>query len=195
MMTLITQRFITVLVCVGVAIAIGLLVEVCLSFQFGHLFGHTQTGHVVGWIGLAVILSVFVYSAKKRYGRKAGWPKAWFMVHQIAGILGPLLILIHAGPHFHALVPVLALFAMGIVVVSGLIGVLVHRKVLALLNTTRKELMSQGLGREDIEDRLYELASGEETFRIWQIVHTPMVMLFLALVLAHVIGSLYFGGL
>lgn len=194
-MTLITQRFITVIVSVAVAIATALLIEVFLSFQSGWLFGHTQTGHAVGWIGLAVILTVFIYSFKKRYGRKAGWPKAWFMVHQIAGILGPLLILIHAGPHFHALVPVLTLLAMVIVVVSGLIGVAVHRKSLALLNTARKEFVNQGLVGEDIEDRLYDLASGEETFRIWQIVHVPMVMLFLALVLTHVLGALYFGGL
>ncbi len=194
-MTLITQRFIIVLACVAVAIATGLSIEAFLSFQSGWLFGHTQSGHIVGWTGLVVILTVFIYSFKKRYGRKPGWPKAWFIVHQIAGILGPLLILIHAGPHFHALVPIFALLTMVIVVVSGVIGVMIHRKALALLNTARKELVNQGLDNDDIEDRLYDLASGEETFRIWQIVHVPMVMVFLALVLIHVIGALYFGGL
>jgi hypothetical protein len=194
-MSLVTQRFITVLFSVAVAIATGFLIEVFLSFNSGSLFGHTQTGHVVGWIGLFVILTVFPYSVKKRSGRKSGWPKNWFMVHQIAGIIGPLLILIHAGPHFHALVPLLTLLAMAIVVISGLIGVVVHRKALTLLNKTRKDLVNQGLAGEDLEDRLYDLASGEETFRIWQIIHVPMVMLFLALVVTHVIGALYFGGL
>ncbi len=117
------------------------------------------------------------------------------MVHQVAGIFGPMLILIHAGWHFHALVPALTLIAMGIVVVSGVIGVAVHRKALALLNSTRKGLVSQGLSQEDIEDRLFDLVPGEETFRVWQIIHVPMVMLFLALVASHILGALYFGGL
>jgi len=193
-MTVVTGRFLIVIGCVVAIIVGGFLIEVLLSLQSGWLFGHTQTGHVVGWIGLAVILTVFVYPIKKRDGRESGWPKGWFMVHQAAGIVGPLLILIHAGPHFHALVPILALLAMIIVVVSGVIGVAVHRKALRLLNAARRELLSQGLSYEDAEDRLYDLASGEETFRIWQMIHTPVVVMFLVLVIAHVLGALYFGG-
>jgi cytochrome b561 len=194
-MTIITKRFITVIFAAIALLIVGLLIEELLSIRSGSLFGHTQTGHVVGWLGLAAIFSVFVYSVKKRFGRKTGWPKAWFMVHQVAGIVGPLVILVHAGPHFHALVPLLTLIVMVIVVVSGVIGVAVHRKALSLLNSTRKELVSLGLSQADIEDRLYDLVSGEETFRVWQIIHVPMVMLFLALVVLHVFGALYFGGL
>ena len=194
-MTIITKRFFTVLIAAIALLIVGLLIEELLSIRSGSLFGHTQTGHVVGWIGLVFIGTTFVYSVIKRFGRKAGWPKAWFMVHQVAGILGPLLILVHAGAHFHALVPVLTLIVMGIVVVSGVIGVAVHRKALVLLNNTKNELVSQGLSQADIEDRLYGLVSGEETFRVWQIIHVPMVMLFLALVVLHVFGALYFGGL
>ncbi len=194
-MTNITKRFFTVIIATIALLIVGFLIEELLSVRSGSLFGHTQTGHVVGWIGLAAIFLVFVYSVKKRFDRNAGWPKAWFIVHQVAGILGLMVILIHAGWHFHALVPVLTLIVMGIVVVSGVIGVAVHRKALALLNTTRKELVSQGLSQTDIEDRLYGLASGEEIFRVWQIIHVPMVMLFLALLAAHILGALYFGGL
>ncbi|WP_367154119.1 hypothetical protein [Methylomonas sp. HYX-M1] len=194
-MTTITKRFLILISCVLAAIGVAFLIEVLFSFQSGWQFGHTQIGHVVGWVGFAVILTVFVYSVKKRYGGKAGWPKGWFLVHQVAGIVGPILIVIHAGPHFHALVPTLALLAMGVVTVSGLIGVAVHRKAISLLNAQRKELISQGLSQEDIEDRLFDLASDEETFRIWQIIHVPMVMIFLVLVITHVLGALYLGGL
>jgi hypothetical protein len=194
-MTIITKRFFTVLLAAITLLIVGLLIEEVLSIRSGSLFGHTQTGHVVGWVGLAVILTVFVYSVKKRFDCNAGWPRAWFMVHQVAGVFGPLLILIHAGWHFHALVPLLTLIFMGFVVVSGVIGVAVHRKALALLNNTRKELASLGLSQIEIEDRLYDLVSGEETFRVWQIVHVPMVMLFLALLAVHILGALYFGGL
>ena len=89
-MTIITKRFFTVLIAAIALLIVGLLIEELLSIRSGSLFGHTQTGHVVGWIGLAVILTVFVYSIKKRFGRKTGWPKAWFLVHQVAGIVGPI---------------------------------------------------------------------------------------------------------
>jgi len=194
-MTIITKRFFTVLLAAITLLTVGLLIEEFLSIRSGSLFGHTQTGHVVGWVGLAVTLTVFVYSVKKRFDRKAGWPRVWFMVHQVAGVFGPLLILVHAGWHFHALVPLLTLIVMGFVVVSGVIGVVVHRKALALLNNTRKKLASLGLSQATVEDRLYDLVSGEETFRVWQIVHVPMVMLFLALLISHILGALYFGGL
>ena len=59
-MTTITKRLLTVIGCVIVAIAVGLLIEVFLSFQSGWQFGHTQTGHVAGWGGLAIILTVSV---------------------------------------------------------------------------------------------------------------------------------------
>ncbi|NOS88069.1 MAG: hypothetical protein HOP34_05920 [Methylococcaceae bacterium] len=190
----ITQRFLTVISCAAIAIALGFLLEVLLSFQSGWQFGHTQTGHLVGWAGLAVILAVFVYSVKKRHARTKGWPKAWFLVHQVAGVGGPLLIIIHAGPHFHALVPTLALLAMAIVTLSGIIGVVVHRKALRLLNSKRKELLAQGLTRQDAEELLFALASDEETFRIWQMIHVPMVMIFLVLMISHIFGALYFGG-
>ena len=32
-------------------------------------------------------------------------------------------------------------------------------------------------------------------FRVWQMIHAPMTLLFIALVALHVIGALYFGGL
>lgn len=194
-MTTITKRFLIVISSALIAIAVGLLVEVLLSYESGWQFGHTQSGHIVGWIGLTIILTVFVYSVKKRAARKSGWPKGWFLVHEVAGIVGPLLIVIHAGPHFHALVPILALFTMGIVAVSGVIGVAVHRKVRSLLNTKREELLAQGISPKDVEERLFDLASDEETFRIWQIIHVPMVMIFLVLVITHIFGALYFGGL
>ncbi|MDD5034494.1 MAG: hypothetical protein PHE55_07015 [Methylococcaceae bacterium] len=192
-MTVLAKRFLTVMVLVVAAIGGALLIEVLLSLQAGWTFGHSQQGHVVGWVGFALILSVFAYPLKKRFDRK--WPKNWFRFHQMAGIVGPMLILIHAGPHFHALVPLFALLAMGIVVLSGVIGSAVHRKALQLLKDERKELLNRGLSPEDVEERLYDLASSEETFRIWQIIHSPMLMMFLSLVLAHVIGALYFGGL
>lgn len=194
-MTPITKRFFLVIASILIAIAVGFLLEVLLSMQAGWPFGHTQKGHLVGWLGFAVLLPVFGYTYKKRYGRKAGWPKGWFRVHQTAGTLAPLIILAHTGPHFHALVPLLALTTMGLVAITGVVGMFVHRNAVGMLNGTRKTLLSQGLSREAVEEKLFELASDEEMFRIWQLIHVPMVMLFIVLLLAHIGGALYFGGM
>ena len=42
--------------------------------------------------------------------------------------------------------------------------------------------------------RLHRMAAQEETFRLWQSIHTPMTLMFLVLTALHVIGALYFGG-
>lgn len=194
-MTPITRRFRTVISAFLIAIALGLLIEALLSLLPGWPFGHTQQGHRLGWLGFSVILTTTCYSLKKRYGHKTSWSKTWFWAHQIAGIIGPLLILVHAGAHFHALAPVLALLAMGIVVISGIVGVAVHRKAISLLNATRQELHSQGLPDVDISSRLFELAAEEESFRVWRMIHVPMAIIFWILALCHISGALYFGGL
>ena len=193
-MTQIKQRFFALVLFILLGISLGFLIEVYLSSSSGELFGHSKTGHEIGWLGLIIILTVFIYSIKKRYRNHLDWPKGWFVVHQIAGIVGPALILLHAGPHFHALVPIFTLAAMGIVVVSGLIGSTVHRKAFSMLKASRQDLLSQGLSGKTLEDRLFDLVAEEKTFRIWQIIHVPMVVIFLALGLLHVFGALYFGG-
>lgn len=193
-MTPLTRRFLIVLACMAAAVVAGFSIEVLLSHRSGSPFGHTQAGHVAGWAGLVLTLSVFGYSVKKRSGSRTAWPKGWFLVHQTMGIAGPSLILIHSGSHFHALIPILALLAMGVTVVSGVVGVVVHRKALSLMKSRRAELLGQGLSFDEVEDRLYDLAAAEKAFRIWWIVHVPTAVIFLVLTILHIVGALYFGG-
>ncbi len=193
-MTHLTRRTVLVGVILFLAVGGAFLIELLLSMRSERLFGHTQQGHLAGWAGLALILLVFVYSYRKRYGPKPGWPRGWFRVHMVAGVLGPILILIHSGAHFHALVPSLALLALVLVVLSGIIGQAVHYLALRTLHGKRHELLDQGLPEEDIEDRLRTLAAQEEAFRVWQYIHAPMTFIFLTLVVLHVGGALYFGG-
>lgn len=44
-------------------------------------FGHTQSGHAVGWVGFACILVACVYLIKKRFRRKPGGPRRAFQGH------------------------------------------------------------------------------------------------------------------
>lgn len=193
-MTPITRRFSLIILTLLIVTACGLSIEVLLSLLTGWPFGHTQSGHLAGWLGLGVLLTAFVYSIKKRQPPKRGWPAGWFVAHQVAGALSPFIILVHSGPHFHALVPLLAFITMVIAATSGMIGLLVHRKAIRQLNDTRKTLVSQGLSKDEIEDRLFELASEAEMFRFWQTIHVPMAFIFMFLLLVHIGGALFFGG-
>ncbi len=190
-----TQRFRVVISAVVAAMIFGWLIEHIISAFTGWPFGHTQYGHLAGWLGFALILLTLGYSLKKRFGRKTGWPKLWFWLHQLAGVIGALLIFIHAGIHFHALVPVLTLSAMVIVVASGIVGVFVHRKALSLLSEARKDLLKQGLSEDEVSGQLFDLAAQEKIFRIWRALHVPIAIVFGILTLFHIGGALYFGGL
>jgi hypothetical protein len=194
-MTVVFRRVFIVAGLVSMAVGGALLFEAILSLETVLSFGHTRQGHVTGWIGLAVILLVFVYPIRKRVGRNRTWPRGWFQVHMVAGVVGPLLILVHAGAHLHALVPILAMVAMGIVALSGIIGQAVHYLALRTLNEERRQFLQQGVSPDEAEARLHDEASREETFRVWQLIHAPMTLMFMVLVALHVIGTLYFGGL
>lgn len=178
------------------AVAGVLLFEVILTPITILSFGRTPQGQVTGWIGLAVILLVFGYPIRKRAHQNRRWPHRWLQIHMVAGVLGPLIIILHAGVlHMHAVVPILAMVAMGIVALSGLIGQHVHYLAFRALYTKRHELMEQGVSPEEVETRLLGVAAREKMFRVWQMIHAPMTLLFMALVALHVIGALYFGGL
>jgi hypothetical protein len=170
-------------------------VEWTLSLRSGRPFGHTQAGHVVGWVGFVCILLACVYPIKKRSRRKPGWPKRWFQAHMIFGVLGPLLILVHSGAHFHALVPIAAMLTMAVVVLSGIVGQVLHYLAFREMNDHRRELAEQGLSETEIEAQIHSLAHQEEALRLWQCIHGPVTAVFVVLALMHIGAALYFGGL
>jgi len=194
-MTPVLRRLTTIAVLMIAAVAGALLFEAFLSIGTPSPFAHTTQGHVLGWIGFGVVLLVFIYPIKKRMSRNHRWPRGWFQVHMVAGLVGPLLILLHSGAHLHAVVPLLALAAMVVVVVSGIVGQGVHYLALRTFNDQRRQLREEGLSLNEIDLRLHRMAVQEEAFRLWQSIHAPMTLMFLVLTAIHVIGSLYFGGL
>ena len=189
------QRILVVSAVVVVAVAGALLFEALLSLGEATPFGHTQYGHVAGWIGFTVTLLVFVYPLRKRISPARRWPRGWFRVHMVAGVVGPLFIFLHSGAHYHALVPVLAMLSMVIVVLSGIIGQAVHAFSLRALNDQRRRLQHEGLSEGDIDAQLHGMASQEEAFRMWQAIHAPMTLMFLVFTVLHVAGALFFAGI
>ncbi len=193
-MGLVGNRLVVIGAVVAAAVATAWLFEALLSVGEATPFGHTSDGHGVGWLGLGVTLLVFLYPFRKRASLARHWPRGWFRVHMAAGLVGPLLIFLHSGAHYHALVPVQAMVSMVIVVLSGVVGQAVHALSLRALNDRRHALHQQGLSEDEIDAQLHGLASQEEAFRIWQAVHAPLTLTFLVLTVLHVAGALFFAG-
>ncbi len=193
-MSAVGRRALLVLALVILAIVGALTAEWWVSRSPDRPFGHTQGGHVLGWVGLLLILLVLAYPFRKRHKPGQRWSKSLFQVHIVGGLAGPLLILLHAGAHLHALIPVLAMVTMGLVVLSGIVGQALHALALRSMNEQRRLLLHQGLPEPEVETRLHVLAKQEETFRLWQVVHGPLTVTFVALAILHIGGALYYGG-
>jgi hypothetical protein len=71
-----------------------------------------------------MMLSLLIYPLRKRWSRlyNAGTLRAWFVVHIVFGILGPILVLFHTGFHLRSINASVAFWSMVAVAVSGVIG-------------------------------------------------------------------------
>ncbi|SDY52315.1 hypothetical protein [Nitrosomonas sp. Nm58] len=193
-MSPLSRRSLLITIAIFATIIAAWGVELLLSLPAHWPFAHSQPGHVLGWLGLAVILLTYVYPWKKRHAPSGTWPKKWFMAHMLCGSLGPMLILIHSGWHLHAGVAVLALLAMGGAAISGIIGKTIHSVALRMLSSQQRTLTEQGLSQEQIGQVLDDAASQESMFRMWQIIHAPLAAIFIVLTILHIMGAIFFTG-
>jgi hypothetical protein len=130
-------------------------------------------GRYLGIPGTLLIASSLLYSLRKRRRIATGSPRGWLAWHQFAGWLGSWLVLVHAGVHFHALLPWLATLAMGLNVISGMVG-----KFLVL------PTMRAGASDDPLE------AASRQIVKRWRQVHLPVFFTFAALALLHILSVL-----
>jgi len=80
-------------------------------------------GHGLGILGTAMILLLFLYSARKRelLGLRAGSISRWLDIHIWFGIMGPLYITLHTAMKFNGIVSI-SYFSMLAVMLSGFVG-------------------------------------------------------------------------
>jgi hypothetical protein len=107
----------------ALAAVAGITAGYALLAQGGVPQPSSAAGHALGVVGFLLMLSTeTLYSLRKRVrGLHLGRMSLWLQLHVITGIVGPYLVLLHAGWRFHGLAGVLTLFT-AVVVVSGLVG-------------------------------------------------------------------------
>ena len=159
-----------------------------------HLLGARALGRWLGIPGVALIAVSFVYSARKRRLIRWGRPASLLGAHELLAWLGSALILVHAGVHFGAALPWLAVVAMLANVGSGLTGKYLLAGARARLLHTRAALLESGLSPAAVDEQLSWDTAAVDVVKQWRTVHFPITAAFVVLSLAHIFAVLLFGG-
>ncbi len=172
------------------ALAIGaLLIDGVL-----HLLNLVWIGRYIGILGTLLILLSFRYSLRKRKLIQSGNPAKLLRLHERIAWLGSLLVLVHAGIHFNAILGWLAILAMLINVASGLTGKYLLERSRRRIAEVRAGLERQGIPPEEFDEKTYWDSLTFDAVKQWRIVHFPISLAFAVLALAHIFSVFLFWG-
>jgi hypothetical protein len=102
------------------------------------------------------------------------------------------MIIVHAGIHFNAVSPWLALFMLLITVGSGLVGKFLLKEANASLKESKQLLLDSGLSKEEIEKKLFFDSVTVDLMKKWRVVHLPITLVTGILALLHIISIFLF---
>ena len=159
-----------------------------------HLYDLIWIGRYLGIPGTLLILLSLFYSLKKRKIIQKGSPKVLLKMHEVFTWLGALMILVHAGVHFNAILPWLALLAMVINVISGMIGQYLLNRSRQHLEKMQEKHRSHGLSKVEAEKELFWDAVTFDLMKKWRAVHFPISYAFAVLGIGHIISVFLFWG-
>ena len=159
-----------------------------------HVFNAVWVGRYLGIPGTLLILGSFGYSLRKRKIIRAGNPVRLLRLHERMAWLGSLLVLVHAGIHFNAILGWLAVWAMLINVGSGLTGKFLLERSRRRLNAAQQQMQQQCLSAEELEERMYWDSLTFDVVKQWRAVHFPITLAFAVLATAHIIAIFLFWG-
>ncbi len=177
------------------SLLLGLLAAATLAGDYLlHRLDLVWVGRYMGIPGTLLIIGSLVYSLRKRKLITAGSPKSLLNLHEFCAWLGSLMVLIHAGIHFNAILPWLATIAMGVNVISGMVGKF-------LLDTSRRNIQGQrehyqlrGLSKPEVEQAVFWDAVTLDAMTKWRKIHIPIFIVFAVLALGHIVSIFLFWG-
>lgn len=159
-----------------------------------HLAGLVWIGRYLGIVGVAIILGSFSYSLAKRKWIKPFNPVVRLRRHERWAWTGALLILVHAGIHFNAVLAWLAVGAMLINILSGLTGKYLLQRARARMGQTRTDLAAHGSDPVEVEAQMHWDNLTYGVIKQWRSLHVPITLAFAVLALAHIISTALFWG-
>jgi len=131
------------------AVIVGLIVWGTHAHLERYISPQRGLGYTLGITGGSMMLLLLIYSARKRVAwlRWLGSIPAWFQIHMMLGIVGPLLILFHSNFHLGATNSNVALICMLLVAGSGVVGRYIYTRLHAHLDgheSTLEQLKADG---------------------------------------------------
>lgn len=159
---------------------------------FLHRFQLVYVGRYLGFTGTLVIAVSFIYSLRKRKIIEAGSPKKLLLLHEYLAWLGSIMLLVHAGIHFNAVLPWLAILMLLIAVASGLVGKFLLKKANETLKEKRQALINSGLSTEVADKKLFFDSITVDLMKKWRAVHLPITLILGILALMHIITIVMF---
>ncbi len=171
-----------------------LIIATILTDLSLHWMNVLWIGRYFGIIGTLLIILSMNYSLRKRKIITSGGVKKYLQFHEYTSWIGSFLILVHAGIHFNALLPWLAIIAMLINVGSGLTGKYLHAKSIAMLRLKRNELVEIGHSEDEVTSRIFLDSLSVDIIKKWRVVHIPITLVFTLLAVAHIIIVLMYMG-
>lgn len=174
---------------------VGLLAMATLAGDYLlHRLNLVWVGRYLGIPGTILIIGSLTYSLRKRKYITAGTPKSLLKLHELGTWLGSLMVLIHAGIHFNAILPWLATVAMGVNAISGMVGKLLLDRSRRHVQDQREHFQLRGLPRQDMEQAMFWDAITLDAMTKWRKIHIPIFIVFAVLALGHIISIFLFWG-
>jgi hypothetical protein len=159
-----------------------------------HRLDLVWVGRYLGIPGTLLIIGSLIYSLRKRKVITAGNVRSWLGMHEIGTWLGSLMVLLHAGIHFNAILPWLATIAMGINVISGMVGKLLLGRSREHVQAQREHYQLRGLSKAEVEQAVFWESVTFDAMTKWRKVHIPIFIVFAMLSLGHIISIFLFWG-
>jgi hypothetical protein len=159
-----------------------------------HRLNLVWVGRYLGIAGTLLIIGSLYYSLRKRKYIQTGDPKTLLTLHEFSAWLGSLMVLIHSGVHFNAILPWLATAAMSVNVVSGLVGKMLLKRARAHVQSQRDQFQLRGMSKPEVEQAVFWDAVTLSAMTQWRKVHIPIFIVFTVLALGHIISVFMFWG-
>lgn len=171
--------------------ALMVLITIAIDYLL-HRMQLVIVGRYLGYAGTLVIVVSFVYSLRKRKIIRKGSPKQLLTLHEYMAWTGSIMILVHAGIHFNALLPWLAVLMLVVAVASGLVGKFLLKNASQAYKERLQQLLKTGLDKKEAERKLFFDSITVDLMKKWRVVHLPITLVLLILVILHILSVLMF---
>jgi len=172
--------------------ALMILIAIAIDYLF-HQLDLVWIGRYLGVLGTIFILASFTYSLRKRKMIEFSSPKQLLSLHEYLSWIGSIMLLVHAGIHFNALLPWLAILMLLISVASGLVGKFLLKKANESLKERKQHWITTGMSNEEVEKKLFFDSITVDLMKKWRVVHLPITLILGILSLMHIVTVIMFG--